>query len=121
MTKLGMLTVLFRINADVMYRTFIVIIAVCIIAYTVTLGAITGGPCNPMKPDTTTCLMDVATAQSALNIVSDLAVIAVPIPMINGLNLNFRQKFSVGCMFALGSGYELLPSLHFIHIYPLSG
>lgn len=104
-TKLAMLTVLYRINPSIAYRSVVVAIGVAIFAYTLTLTTITGGPCSPLKPGTIQCLQDVALAQAVLNIVSDLAVVAVPLPTIHGLNLQVRQKSVLACVLAMGSGY----------------
>ncbi|QYS96945.1 hypothetical protein H0G86_004182 [Trichoderma simmonsii] len=48
-TKMAMLAVLFRINPSLIYRCVVVSAAVAILAYTLTLTSITGGPCNPLK------------------------------------------------------------------------
>ncbi|PTB47655.1 hypothetical protein M431DRAFT_549988 [Trichoderma harzianum CBS 226.95] len=103
-TKMAMLAVLFRINPSLIYRCVVVSAAVAILAYTLTLTSITGGPCNPLKSGTTSCLENVALAQAVMNIVSDFAVIAIPIPTIHRLNFTLKQKLSVGCILAIGSG-----------------
>ncbi|KAL6829658.1 hypothetical protein J3E69DRAFT_365236 [Trichoderma sp. SZMC 28015] len=103
-TKMAMLAVLFRINPSLIYRCIVVSAAVAILAYTLTLTSITGGPCNPLKSGTTSCLENVALAQAVMNIVSDFAVIAIPIPTIHRLNFTLKQKLSVGCILAIGSG-----------------
>lgn len=106
-TKMAMLTVLYRINPSILYRCVVGAIGVAIFGYTVTLTSITGGPCNPNKAGTTVCLMHVALAQAILNIVSDLAVIACPIPTIVSLQFSVRQKLTVSLILALGSLYAL--------------
>ncbi|KAK3333295.1 hypothetical protein B0T19DRAFT_398990 [Cercophora scortea] len=103
-TKLAMLVVLFKINPSVVYRCLVVGLGIAIFAYTVTLTTITGVPCNPLKEGTTKCLMDVALAQAVLNIASDLAVVALPIPTIFSLKFPLKQKMSVCCLLAVGSG-----------------
>ncbi|KAK6080305.1 integral membrane protein [Seiridium cupressi] len=103
-TKMAMLAVLYRINPSRTYRSVVVAAGIAIFAYTLTLCVITGGPCNPLKSGTTTCLENVALSQAALNIASDFAVVAIPIPTIHGLNLSRRQKLSVAALMALGSG-----------------
>ena len=106
-TKVAILVVLFRINPSTIYRVCVVAIGVAIFSYTLVLTTITGGPCSPLKEGTLSCLMNVALAQAVLNIVSDLAVVAVPIPTILGLQLSTKQKATVSCILALGSGYVL--------------
>ncbi|KAK9418094.1 putative Integral membrane protein [Seiridium unicorne] len=102
--KMAMLAVLYRINPSRTYRSVVVAAGIAIFAYTLTLCVITGGPCNPLRSGTTTCLENVALSQAALNIASDFAVVAIPIPTIHGLNLSRRQKLSVAALMALGSG-----------------
>ncbi|KAM0557007.1 hypothetical protein ACHAPJ_005686 [Fusarium lateritium] len=106
-TKMAMLSVLYRINPSLIYRCTVVAVGVSIFAYTLTLCSITGGPCNPLHAGTTKCLQNVALAQSVLNIASDFAVVAVPIPTIHSLNFSLKQKMSVGCILAVGSGHLL--------------
>ncbi|KAK4179452.1 hypothetical protein QBC36DRAFT_322459 [Triangularia setosa] len=103
-TKMAMLTVLFKINPSVRYRICVAVVGMCIFAYTLVLTYLTGGPCTPLKGDETIkCLMNVAVAQSVLNIASDIAVILLPIPTIISLQLSFKQKLSVGAILGLGS------------------
>ncbi|KAM0254288.1 hypothetical protein ACHAQJ_006928 [Trichoderma viride] len=101
---MAMLSVLYQINPSVVYQCVVGVVGVAIFAYTLTLTSITGGPCNPLKAGTTTCLENVALAQAVLNIVSDFAVIAIPIPTIHGLHFSLKQKITVGCILAMGSG-----------------
>ncbi|KAJ5358848.1 uncharacterized protein N7496_011261 [Penicillium cataractarum] len=103
-TKMAILSVLYRINPSTTYRYLVIAVTVAIFAYTLTLCTITGGPCNPLKSGTTKCLMNVALAQAVLNIASDLAVIALPIPTIHNLQFSMKQKLTVGSLLALGSG-----------------
>ncbi|KAK4158958.1 hypothetical protein QBC43DRAFT_138390 [Cladorrhinum sp. PSN259] len=104
-TKMAMLVVLFQINSSVPYRVTVAAMGICIFAYTLTLTSITGGPCNPKYgAGTTKCLMDVALAQSILNIASDIGVILAPIPTIVQLNLSTKQKMSVAAILTVGSG-----------------
>jgi len=99
------LSMLYRINPSPIYRGIIVFVITAIFVYTLVLCSITGGPCNPLKSGTTTCLENVALAQASLNIISDFAVITIPIPTIHNLHLATKQKVSLGCLLAVGSGY----------------
>ncbi|CAI7670134.1 unnamed protein product [Penicillium manginii] len=103
-TKMAIVSVLFRINPSVIYRCIVIAVAISIFAYTLVLCTIVGRPCNPLKTGTTVCLENVALAQSVLNIASDIAVIALPIPTIHGLHLSMKNKMTVGCLLTLGSG-----------------
>ncbi|KAL6353831.1 hypothetical protein LRP88_12825 [Fusarium phalaenopsidis] len=102
-TKIAILAILFRINPSIPYRCAVVAIAVAIFTYTLVLCIVAGGPCNPLKEGTLQCLQNVALSHAVLNIASDFAVVAVPIPTIHGLNLSFKQKLSVGSILAAGS------------------
>ena len=104
-TKLAMLSVLYRINPSSIYRSVVVAIAVAIFAYTAAICIVTGAPCNPLKEGSLTCLQNVALSQASLNIASDFAVLAVPIPTIHRLQLSLKQKVSLGCLLALGSAF----------------
>ncbi|KAJ5642419.1 hypothetical protein N7490_006419 [Penicillium lividum] len=79
-------------------------VATSIFAYTLTLCIITGGPCNPFKTGTTKCLEDITLSQAVLNIVSDFAVVILPLPTIHNLQFSVKQKLTVGCLLSLGSG-----------------
>jgi hypothetical protein len=114
-----MLSVLYRINPSICYRCVVVFVAIAVFAYTLTLCIITGGPCNPLKSGTTKCLENVALSHAVLNIASDFAVVAVPIPTIHSLNFSLKQKISVGCILALGSAY-VPPFLIYSHLYIFS-
>jgi hypothetical protein len=104
-TKMAILSVLYRINPSTTYRYLVIAVTVAIFAYTITLCTITGAPCNPLKSGTTKCLENVALAQAVLNIATDLAVISLPIPTIHALQSSWKQKLTVGSLIALGSGY----------------
>ncbi|RSL57737.1 hypothetical protein CEP54_008138 [Fusarium duplospermum] len=102
-TKIAILAILFRINPSIPYRCAVVAIAIAIFAYTLVLCIVAGGPCNPLKEGTLQCLQNVALSHAVLNIASDFAVVAIPIPTIHGLNLSLKQKLSVGSILAAGS------------------
>ncbi|KAI8716409.1 hypothetical protein NCS52_00934500 [Fusarium sp. LHS14.1] len=102
-TKIAILAILFRINPSIPYRCAVVAIAVAIFTYTLVLCIVAGGPCNPLKEGTLQCLQNVALSHAVLNIASDFAVVAIPIPTIHGLNLSFKQKLSVGSILTAGS------------------
>ncbi|CBF87371.1 hypothetical protein AN9306.2 [Aspergillus nidulans FGSC A4] len=103
-SKLAILSVLYRINPAFVYRVAVVGTAVFIFTYTLALCIITGGPCSPLKDGTLQCLENVALSGAVLNISSDLIVISLPIPTIHNLQLQLKQKVTVGCLLALGSG-----------------
>ncbi|KAJ5593124.1 hypothetical protein N7537_010028 [Penicillium hordei] len=102
-TKMAILTVLFQINPTRVYRYIIVAVVAAILTYTLALCIITGGPCSPLHLGTKVCLQKVALSHAVLNIVSDFAVITIPIPTIHALHSSKKQKITVGCLLALGS------------------
>ena len=62
-------------------------------------------PCDPMlgTPESAVCLNKVAIAQAVINIVTDVIIIALPIPTIYHLHMPMKQKISVGVILGLGS------------------
>lgn len=118
-TKMAILVILFKINPSTVYRVVVAGVGFSIFAYTLTLTFITGAPCSPLKEGTMQCLMDVALAQSVLNIASDLAVIILPIPTIHSLQLSLKQKITVSGILAVGSAFvspPFPPAQHLINI-----
>ncbi|KAL3463679.1 hypothetical protein BJX64DRAFT_287148 [Aspergillus heterothallicus] len=103
-TKMAILSVLYRINPSNIYRYTVIAVAVMIVGYTLALCIITGGPCSPLKDGTIKCLEKVALSQAILNLISDFALVALPLPTIHNLHLPFKRKIMVGCILALGSG-----------------
>lgn len=103
-TKMAMLAVLFQINPSAIYRLIVAGLGLAIFTYCLVLCIITGAPCNPLKSGTTTCLENVALSQAVLNIASDIAVLAVPMPTIFRLQLKLKQKLSLAALMAAGSG-----------------
>ncbi|KAJ6183587.1 hypothetical protein N7519_004888, partial [Penicillium mononematosum] len=102
-TKMAILAVLFQINPAKVYRCTVVAVAATIFVYTLVLCIITGGPCSPLHLTNMGCLRNVSMVHAVLNIVSDLAVIIIPIPTIHGLHSSKKNKITVGCLLALGS------------------
>lgn len=103
-TKMAMLLVLFEINPAILYRVLVVLVGLSILGYTAALSTITGVPCNPnLGTESLVCLQNVALSHAVLNIASDLAVIALPIPTVFSLNFSLRTKITVCLILALGS------------------
>ncbi|KAL4950400.1 hypothetical protein BDW69DRAFT_187376 [Aspergillus filifer] len=103
-TKLAILSVLYRINPSNIYRYTVIVTAAAIFAYTLVLCIMIGGPCSPLKDGTLKCLEDVLLANAVLNIASGFAVVVLPLPTIHKLRLPLKQRIGVGCLLALGSG-----------------
>ncbi|KAL4952949.1 hypothetical protein BDW69DRAFT_200444 [Aspergillus filifer] len=119
-TKMAILSVLYRINPSLLYRASVVAVAGIIFAYTLALCIITGGPCTPLKDGTTQCLEKVALSQAILNLVSDFAIMSLPIPTIHNLHLPLKRKVTVGCIMGLGSAVVIcsIARLPYVIILP---
>ncbi|KAL4799577.1 hypothetical protein BDV19DRAFT_385345 [Aspergillus venezuelensis] len=119
-TKMAILSVLYRINPSFLYRTSVAAVGAIIFGYTLTLCIITGGPCSPLKDETTQCLEKVALSQAILNLISDFAIMALPIPTIHNLHLPLKQKVTVGCIMGLGSAVVIcsIARLPYVIILP---
>ncbi|EJT72194.1 hypothetical protein GGTG_09061 [Gaeumannomyces tritici R3-111a-1] len=78
-------------------------IGFAILTYTVVACAVAAGPCGSLDAAAVACVSDVALVHAVLNIASDLAVVAAPIPTVHSLGLSLCQRLSVGLILALGS------------------
>ncbi|PLB41640.1 uncharacterized protein BDW47DRAFT_99445 [Aspergillus candidus] len=119
-TKMAILSVLYRINPAFAYRAAVVSVAVMIFAYTLTLCVITGGPCSPLKDGTIECLQNVALSQAALNIASDFAVMILPLPTIMNLHFSRKKKITAGCLLTLGSAVTVCSIARLPYVIKLS-
>ncbi|KAL8391850.1 hypothetical protein RB599_004680 [Gaeumannomyces hyphopodioides] len=102
-TKIAVLYVLYRINPSRAHHAAVATIGFAIFTYTAVACAVAAGPCSSLDPAAVACVSDVALVHAVLNIASDLAVIAAPVPTVHSLGLSLRQRLSVGLILALGS------------------
>lgn len=98
-----MLVLYHQINQFGGFRLAVYATAVAVTAYTVVFTALFIGPCNTAKVGSGTCLNNIAIAQAVLNILSDVVLIVLPIPMLNRLNMPFKQRLVTGALLGLGS------------------
>ncbi|KAF5018397.1 hypothetical protein F66182_9626 [Fusarium sp. NRRL 66182] len=103
LTKLSILSVLYRISPARSYQITVYAIAASILIYTITFTALLSGPCNPRDMGSGACLNNVAISQVVLNIASDLSIIILPLPTLYHLQIRFRQKLVVGTILSIGS------------------
>ncbi|KAI0387006.1 hypothetical protein F5Y04DRAFT_275461 [Hypomontagnella monticulosa] len=103
LTKLAMLVLYLRINPSRPFHICVYIVGLLIIAYTVVFTVLFAAPCNPLSVGSGVCLNNIAISQAVLNILSDVALIILPIPMIYRLNMPLRQKIIIGILMGLGS------------------
>ncbi|KUI64148.1 hypothetical protein VM1G_10906 [Cytospora mali] len=104
LAKLSLIALYHRIDVRMGFRIALYIVACTVIAYTITFTAILAGPCNPMTVKSNTCLNNVALAQAVLNITTDGVLIIMPASTLWNLQITRRQKITVGCILAMGSG-----------------
>jgi len=98
-----MLALYRRINPSKTFRVCLYATAIVIIGYSVAFTVVFAGPCNPLTVGSGDCLNGAAIAQAAVNIISDVIIIALPIPMIHSLVMPMKQKLLVGLILGLGS------------------
>ncbi|KAK2596067.1 hypothetical protein N8I77_013575 [Diaporthe amygdali] len=102
LTKLSVLTLIHHVYRAKWGRVCTWVIAAAILIYTIVFTVLVTGPCNPMG-GSVKCLNNVGGAHAALNILSDVLVIVLPIPLVHELQMPMRQKISVGILMTLGS------------------
>ncbi|KAK6842749.1 hypothetical protein PG990_005316 [Apiospora arundinis] len=103
LTKLSMLALYRRINPSKMFHVCLYATAFTIVGYSVAFTIVFAGPCNPLAVGSGQCLNEAAIVQAAVNIISDVIIIALPIPMIHSLVMPMKQKLLVGLILGLGS------------------
>lgn len=60
--------------------------------------------CSPLKPGTLNCETNLALLQGILNIVTDAAIIVLPLPMVYNLNIPVREKVALAAVLSAGIG-----------------
>ncbi|KAF4948493.1 hypothetical protein FSARC_13730 [Fusarium sarcochroum] len=103
LTKLSILTVLYRISPARGYQIGVYTIAGALLIYTITFTVLLSGPCNTRDNGSGVCLNNLAIAQVVLNITTDLSILILPLPTLHKLQIRFRQKVVVGSILSLGS------------------
>ena len=103
LVKLAMLALYHRMNPSRAFKKAVCCVAVFVCAYTIFFVALYSGPCDP-DHDGNTCLNTITIIHAAVNILTDLVVLIMPIPMIHSLRMPLRQKMYVGGILAVGSG-----------------
>ncbi|KAJ8058574.1 hypothetical protein OCU04_012751 [Sclerotinia nivalis] len=101
-TKLSILILLHRLNPNHYFRLSCYIVAFIIITYTLTISLVIAIPCIPTNPQNGECLIKCALWQAVLNILTDAAILTLPIYMLYLLKLPIKQKLAVGSIFGTG-------------------
>ncbi|KAK8128455.1 hypothetical protein PG984_009563 [Apiospora sp. TS-2023a] len=108
--KLVILVLYRQINPFRPSRICVYVTAAGIIVYTVVFTTLICSLCKPVSEGRLTCLNNIAIAQAVVNILTDILLIVLPIPMLRQLHLPRRQKMVVGGILGLGSARMTLSS-----------
>ena len=102
LVKLAMLALYHRMNPSRLFKKAVCCVGVFVCMYTVCFVVLYCGPCDPDR-DGNTCLNAITIVHAAINILTDLVVLTMPIPMVYSLRIPLRQKIYVGGVLAIGS------------------
>ncbi|KAI1173069.1 hypothetical protein F4777DRAFT_601087 [Nemania sp. FL0916] len=112
-TKLSILALYHRIFATPKMRTAVLITAGLVFAWLIEMEVILGLGCQPIQgwwdpalATTAKCVNKVAFTYSTniLNLVFDIWIFAMPIPIIAKLNVNKAKRIALFCLFSIGFG-----------------
>ncbi|KAI0112060.1 hypothetical protein GGR51DRAFT_54150 [Nemania sp. FL0031] len=112
-TKLSILALYHRIFMASKMRIFILVTAGFVFAWLIEMEIILGLGCQPIQgwwdasvAATAKCVDKVAFTYSTnvLNLIFDLWIFAMPIPVIMKLNVNLGKRIALCCLFSLGLG-----------------
>lgn len=103
LTKLSLLLTYFKIQSDLYFRCLLSFVSLSILGYTVTTCVMITNGCEVHATRDPVCMGHVALAQGLCNIITDVILIVLPIPIVHKLNMSIRKKLVVGSIFALGS------------------
>ncbi|KAI0099454.1 hypothetical protein F4814DRAFT_442981 [Daldinia grandis] len=121
LTKLALLVLYVRINPSKPFRVCVFISGFLILAYTIVFTVLFIGPCNPLSIGSGVCLNDVAISQAVLNIVFDVVIIVLPIPMVHKLHLPLKQKAVIGVLIGLGSAVVIVSIVRVAYVRAMIG
>lgn len=107
-TKLSILILLHRLNPNRWFRLSVYLLAIILVAYTLIFNIILGTACSPLKLDQTNCEDKMGLWNAILNILTDAATILLPLPMIYGLNIPFREKVALTGVLSAGMGVVVI-------------
>ncbi|KAM0421361.1 hypothetical protein ACHAPT_010896, partial [Fusarium lateritium] len=116
LAKLAILVLYYRLIPNTSFRIALYAVAAGLVIYTLVFTILLAGPCHPQKPGTGTCVVNLTISQAVLNIVSDVIVIVLPIPLIHRLNMRLKQRITVGLLLALGSAVVIVSCIRFGYV-----
>jgi len=114
LTKLSLLCIFHGIDKKMGFPYYWVLVAAVTIIPTIAYTALIVGPCKSLV-ENTVCLNRVVISQATTNILSDLLLIAMPIPMLIRLHIPRRRKITLGLLLSFGSSsvYQSIAALVF--------
>lgn len=83
-----------------MFRCALYLIAFTIFANALVTGVISEVGCAANVETNTKCINSLALANAIINIIIEVAMILLPLPMIHALHLPIRQKLLLGLIFS---------------------
>ncbi|UPK92361.1 hypothetical protein LCI18_003296 [Fusarium solani-melongenae] len=116
LAKLAILVLYYRLIPNSRFRIALYAVAAGLVVYTLVFTILLAGPCHPQKPGTGACVVNLTISQAVLNIVSDVIVIILPIPLIHRLNMPLKQRITVGFLLALGSAVVIVSCIRFGYV-----
>ncbi|KAI1293351.1 hypothetical protein F5Y03DRAFT_374002 [Xylaria venustula] len=112
-TKLSILALYHRIFVTIRMRIIVWITAILVFAWLIEMEIVLGFGCQPIQgwwdakvAATAKCVDKVAFTYSTniLNLIFDLWIFSIPIPIIMKLNVNKGKRFALCCLFSIGLG-----------------
>ncbi|KAH7137333.1 hypothetical protein B0J13DRAFT_559501 [Dactylonectria estremocensis] len=119
LAKLAILVLYHRLIPNMSFRIALYAVAVSLVVYTLVFTILLAGPCHPQKAGTATCVVNLTVSHAVLNIVSDVIVIVLPIPLVHRLNMPLRQRITVGILLALGSAVVIVSCIRFGYVHKM--
>ncbi|KPM41342.1 hypothetical protein AK830_g5207 [Neonectria ditissima] len=119
LAKLAILVLYHRLIPNMSFRIALYAVAAGLVIYTLVFTILLAGPCHPQKAGTAVCIVNLTVAQAILNIVSDVIVIILPIPLIHRLNMPLKQRITVGILLALGSAVIIVSCVRFGYVHKM--
>jgi hypothetical protein len=78
-------------------------VGLIVVGHTVAGTFVIGVGCTPTKSENQSCAFNYGTALAVLNILTDLLVLAIPVPLLWKLHMPLFQKWVLGLIFSIGS------------------
>ena len=118
-SKIAVLLCYLRISPEVTFRLTVYIMMGIVVAYNIALMLSLIFACRPIAKNwdatitTGSCINRPAVylANGILNIITDFAILILPLPMIRNLQMPFRQKVLLVIFFSVGSLYVFRTSV----------